>query len=136
MDVTAADLSIDIYSDGSMCSLCLSGYDISYWILGDAFMRGWYNIHDHTEKRMGFVPFAGSVKSVPEVATSVPTTPLPIVADPVVPFMIFGLDGGEFFLIMTVAIVTTAIAVLIIEVFLCYSRYLGRKSAVAPGKSK
>ena len=63
MEVTADDLSIDIYSNQSFCSLCLMGSDIDYWILGDAFMRGWYNIHDHTNKRMGFVPFSTSTKT-------------------------------------------------------------------------
>lgn len=62
MDVSADDLSIDIYGDGNTCSLCFSGYDIDYWILGDAFMRGWYNIHDLDNLRMGFVPFTASSK--------------------------------------------------------------------------
>ena len=52
------------------------GDDEGYWLLGDVFMRGWYNIHDHTTDggRMGFVPFSGSSKTAPEEKTSDPTT--------------------------------------------------------------
>lgn len=32
--------------------------DWDEWIFGDAFMRGWYNIHDHDNVRFGFVPVA------------------------------------------------------------------------------
>ena len=42
-------------------------------------MRGWYNIHDHTNLRMGFVPFTGSVKTKPTLSTTAPSTPLPLV---------------------------------------------------------
>ena len=83
-------------------------------------MRGWYNIHDHTNLRMGFVPYSASNKSVPTVATSIPTTPLPDVEDPAFSFTLFGLDGYEFLLIMTIAVVCTAVTVLIVTVF-CYS---------------
>ena len=117
MDVTAEDLSIDIYSDGSRCSLCFSGYDINYWILGDAFMRGWYNIHDHTNLQMGFVPFGSSTKSVPTEATSIPTTALPYYEEPVASFNLFGMDPTTFLVIVTAAVVVTAVTVLIIEVF-------------------
>ena len=135
MDVTAEDLSIDIYSDGSRCSLCFSGYDISYWILGDAFMRGWYNIHDHTNKQMGFVPYSSSNKNVPTVATSIPTTPLPNVEAPSSSFNLFGLDPVAFLTILVVSVVVTAVTVLVIEVF-CY-RVIFKKNPVKPfGSSK
>ena len=63
--VTADDYTIEVTS--STCALCLTAFDgLDLWILGDAFMRGWYNIHDHGNLRMGFVPFSGSVKSKPE----------------------------------------------------------------------
>ena len=29
-------------------------------------MRGWYNIHDYENNRLGFVPFPGSSKTTPE----------------------------------------------------------------------
>ena len=66
MVVDPEDYVIDVSGDGSFCAICLThidGYD--KWILGDAFMRGWYNIHDHENLRMGFVPFTGSRKSIP-----------------------------------------------------------------------
>ena len=31
-------------------------------------MRGWYNIHDYDNSRIGFAPFPASEKSKPEVA--------------------------------------------------------------------
>ena len=35
------------------------------WILGDAFMRGWYHIHDFENKRQGFVPTKLTSKRAP-----------------------------------------------------------------------
>ena len=49
----------------SICSLCI-GIIEDEWILGDAFMRGWYNIHDHTNARIGFYTLDASAKSKPE----------------------------------------------------------------------
>jgi len=117
MSVTADDLSIDIYSDGSRCSLCFSGYDtIDYWILGDAFMRGWYNIHDHTNKRMGFVGLASGGKEVPVEATEIPTTPLPNV-DISTDFTLFGMDAVTFITIVVLAFILTACTVGITIIF-------------------
>ena len=70
--VTADDYTIEVNSATSSCALCLSAMNINYWILGDAFMRGWYNIHNHANNRMGFVPFVGSTKTKPIFATSYP----------------------------------------------------------------
>ena len=45
-EVKAEDYSIEVATD--ICAMCITaveGYD--EWILGDTFMRGWYNIHDH-----------------------------------------------------------------------------------------
>ena len=39
-------------------------------------MRGFYNIHKYDNNKMGFVPFTGSSKSVPELASSTPTAEL------------------------------------------------------------
>lgn len=70
MTVTPDDYVIELSNDGLTCGLCFTGYtSMTYWILGDAFMRGWYNIHDHTNKRMGFVPFTGSAKTKPVKST-------------------------------------------------------------------
>jgi hypothetical protein len=35
-------------------------------------MRGWYNIHDHEQSRIGFVPFIDSTKQVPRSVTIKP----------------------------------------------------------------
>lgn len=67
-EVKSADYSVEVSTDVcALCILAIDGYD--EWILGDAFMRGWYNIHDHTNQRMGFVPFPGSTKTMPEERT-------------------------------------------------------------------
>jgi len=29
-----------------LCTLCIIGTDVEYWLMGDAFLRGWYSIHD------------------------------------------------------------------------------------------
>ena len=64
-EVLPEDYVVPIYEDGSGCMICMfSDYD-NMWILGDAFLRGWYSIHDHTNNRMGFVPYSGSSKSKP-----------------------------------------------------------------------
>ena len=65
-EVTPDDYLILEYEENNTCSFCLSRDSGSEWILGDAFMRGWYSIHDHDQMRMGFVPFSGSPKSKAE----------------------------------------------------------------------
>lgn len=51
----------------------------SYWLIGDAFLRGYYSIHDnedHTNAKLGFIPHANSIKphigygDVPETTTT------------------------------------------------------------------
>ena len=124
MDVTAEDLAIEITT--GTCSLCLSGYSsIDYWILGDAFMRGWYNIHDLDNMRMGFVPFASSNKVVPTQATSIPTTYLPNVSPPE-DTTIFGLDLETFMLIVLVVVITTFCTLIVVIVF-CYQALFNQK---------
>ena len=75
MTVLPEDYLVDVSADDdrSLCAPCLTAEEnADHWILGDAFMRGWYNIHDHENKRMGFVPFLGSNKSAPIPAESAP----------------------------------------------------------------
>ena len=51
----------------------MPGY--TYWILGDAFLRGWYSIHDYEKMRFGFAPFHGSEKAAAQyVGADIPTT--------------------------------------------------------------
>ena len=76
MTVLASDYIVPV-NDYGTCGICLTGGDDGYWLLGDAFMRSWYNIHDHANGRMGFVPFAGSPKSKAQLATETPTQPAP-----------------------------------------------------------
>ena len=76
---------------------------------------------------MGFVPFSTSTKTVPVVATSIPTTPLPNI-DVDVGFNIFGMDIITFIIIVVIASVLTAATVFIVVVF-CYS-FVFRKSMI------
>ena len=65
--VTPEDYTVATDQDLDECAFCLQGTNgYSYWILGDAFMRGWYSIHDYSNMRFGFAPFKGSSKTVPE----------------------------------------------------------------------
>lgn len=54
-EVRPEDYIVLITTD-NICGFCLDGTTNNRWILGDAFMRGWYSIHDITNKQMGFVP--------------------------------------------------------------------------------
>lgn len=67
-EVKPEDYSIEVYAN--ICALCLQSIDgYTEWILGDVFMRGWYNIHDYENNRMGFIPLPNSSKSIPEEYT-------------------------------------------------------------------
>lgn len=84
---------IVINTSTNICALCITSIDgFNEWILGDAFMRGWYNIHDKDNLRMGFVPFTGSSKSVPVASSSTPSAVLPtVVVNNISDLKIFGL---------------------------------------------
>ena len=115
-EVTKEDYIIDL--DDNVCSLCLSPYSgLDFWILGDAFMRGWYNIHDHENMRMGFVPHATAVKTKPEVMTTAPTEPFPLVKDPNLEFDYFGLSAEQFALAVFVASALCLVTVVAYFVF-------------------
>ena len=66
--ITPDEYVVPVFADESYCSICLVA-DSGDWILGSAFLRGYYNIHDHTNSRMGFVPFPGSPKAKPVAST-------------------------------------------------------------------
>ena len=70
-------------------------------------MRGWYNIHDHGNLRMGFVPFSGSTKSVPTQSLTAPTTPLPLV-DVNLDDLYFGMSLETFLVVCLVIILLLA----------------------------
>ena len=74
-EVRADDYIVQVSTNG-MCSFCLTGsdnIDDDYWILGVAFMRHYYNIHDHTNKRFGFASYRGSPKTNPTPVGEIPT---------------------------------------------------------------
>ena len=79
MQVKPEDYIVDVSAekDEIYCAICLEANDsLGKWLLGDAFLRGWYSIHDYENMRMGFVPFNGSSKVVPELAVTAPTAVL------------------------------------------------------------
>lgn len=70
------DYAVEVSKSGK-CSLCFQERRTNdHWILGSAFMRGLYTIHDYEKLQMGFVPFAGSQKKVPTYEPVLPKTTL------------------------------------------------------------
>jgi len=54
---------VNTYTDetGTNCFICYGENDMGDdWMLGDAFLRGYYAVHDHKKKRMGFAPTTDS----------------------------------------------------------------------------
>jgi hypothetical protein len=45
--------------------MCIDESSDEMWVLGDAFLRGFYSTHDHAEKRFGFAPHSLSTKKSP-----------------------------------------------------------------------
>ena len=45
--------------------MCIDESSDEMWVLGDAFLRGYYSTHDHAEKRFGFAPHSLSTKKSP-----------------------------------------------------------------------
>ena len=101
-----------IQLNGPECALCLSPYDsLNTWILGDAFLRGYYSIHKHDTKQMGFVPLAESFKTAPVLATSTPTATLPKVE------LIVSYDTLIFYIVVAILVVVLGGALIW---FFCY----------------
>jgi hypothetical protein len=49
------------------CLIAIVDTNSYYWLVGDAFLKGYYTIHDnddHANARMGFAPHATSSKSL------------------------------------------------------------------------
>ena len=98
MTVSPEDYIVDISwnSDGSNCAICMDK-DEYEWILGDAFMRGWYNIHDHDYARMGFAPYVGSHKPAATHNGGVyPTEPVPDYYETDAYWVILGFNAYAF----------------------------------------
>ena len=47
------------------CGLCLDDNGEESWLLGDAFLRGFYSVYDHAGKQFGFAPHSLSKKNAP-----------------------------------------------------------------------
>lgn len=99
-------------------------------------MRGWYNIHDHENKRMGFVPFIGSGKSAPTVATTTPSVVMPGVTS--------GLDRETLLAIAIIVGIAAAVtATVVLLIVYCYqvvqlaakAKKSSTKSSVSEGGS-
>ncbi len=43
-------------ADGEYCWICFGENETDDWLLGDAFLRGYYSVHDYKRKRFGFAP--------------------------------------------------------------------------------
>ena len=64
LEVTPENYSIELGND--VCSPCFGSYNIDYWILGEAFLRDWYVVHDYDNSRFGFTRLPGSGLTAPE----------------------------------------------------------------------
>lgn len=47
------------------CFACVGSDPGNTWLLGDAFLRGFYSTHDHASLKFGFAPHAKSTKTAP-----------------------------------------------------------------------
>ena len=128
-EVRPEDYLIEFNSTTKKCALCMSAYStINYWILGDAFMRGLYSIHDYDNLRMGFVPFKGSAKAAPTKTSSTPSTAYPTVTVNI-QTTIFGLTVNEFLIV--VALVLVIVGIVVVLVILCPNAALKQASLKA-----
>ena len=67
-------------------------------------MRGMYNIHDHDQEQMGFVPHTGSAKNKPKQVTTKPTVSLPTTNS---------FDISYYTIAFAIALITASITVLV-----------------------
>jgi hypothetical protein len=95
-------LAVDEKELPNECSICIfeETEDPSRWMLGDAFLRGWYSTYDYDKKLMGFAPHATSTKDRP-VKGEVPSDALPG----------GGTDWVLVAVIITIAVVAIALAI-------------------------
>ena len=76
-------------------------------------MRGWYNIHDATNKRIGFVPFVNSSKAAPVTSNTVPSTVMPIITIDA-ESTILGIDTTVFLIAVGIIASLTCVAIIIV----------------------
>ena len=83
-------------------------------------MRGSYNIHDHTNKQIGFYPIDESKKPVPKKVKTRPTEPIP--------YYILGLKRTTFIILTTCVAVVIFVGTGVAVYLLCFSAILKRLS--------
>jgi len=133
-ELTPEDYIVEVGT--GICAMCLQSVsNYNQWILGDTFMRGWYNIHDHANTRIGFYPLPGSTKKTPTSVTAAAnsitnnssisggTGAVTAAADDT--FELFGLSLETF---ARIAIFVALVAVVIAVVILTACYYLLRAS--------
>lgn len=86
-------------------------------------MRGWYNIHDQANKRFGFVPYPGSVKTKPPLVTIENNgTGGVLNAATSVSFLDLEYFGYSISTIVTFVVITViaVVSIVILILFVCY----------------
>lgn len=77
----------------SSCSLCIYDAEEEEWLLGDAFLRGFYSTHDHDAKKFGFAPHSLSNKKSP-YRGKVPDEKISTLTEDDITWIIVGSVGG------------------------------------------
>lgn len=71
-------LTLETEGEEDACILAfLDDSSLNFWLLGDAFLRGYYSIHDnsdHANARIGFAPHSTSSKQNVEADVTAPET--------------------------------------------------------------
>ena len=58
--------------DDSKCLIAFTANDSDYFLIGDAFFRGFYSVHDDNNDRIGFAPHSESNKTAAVFASTPP----------------------------------------------------------------
>jgi hypothetical protein len=61
------DYLIPMRENSESCFICVYPEPgDTRWLLGDAFLRGYYSVYDYEQRRFGFVPTPNSSKEAPQ----------------------------------------------------------------------
>jgi hypothetical protein len=67
LEVSPKDYLVPVSKDSDVCFICIypdyAGRD--QWLLGDAFLRGFYSVYNYENYKFGFAPVKGSTKAAP-----------------------------------------------------------------------